>query len=79
MKNPCFNEETRTDCPKRCAGCAVSCPDWAAYVKERDAEYERRKEQADIDWIVHRGLDKAFERRMKKDNHYKRTHRSHAD
>lgn len=48
MKNPCFNEETRTDCPKRCAGCAVNCPEWAAYVKERDAEYERRKIESDV-------------------------------
>lgn len=54
MKNPCFNEETRTDCPKRCAGCAVNCPDWAKYVEERNAEYARRQEQAEIDRIMTR-------------------------
>lgn len=24
-------------CPRRCVGCAVHCPEWAAYVKEREA------------------------------------------
>ena len=76
MKNPCFNEETRTDCPRRKGGCQVGCPDWAAYVKERNAEYERRREQADISYVTGLGLDRAFARRMKKDRRYKRTHRS---
>lgn len=37
MKQPC-----ERNCPNRCQGCAVSCPDWAAYVRERDEEYKRR-------------------------------------
>lgn len=79
MKNPCFNEETRTDCPKRKGGCAVDCPEWAAYVKERDAEYKRRQEQAEIDRIIANRRDKAFELRMRRDVHYKRSHRSHSN
>lgn len=36
-KQPCHR-----DCPKRKPGCGATCPDWAAYIKERDEEYQRR-------------------------------------
>ena len=62
MKPPCFNEETRTDCPKRCAGCAVNCPEWAAYVKERDKEYEHRKVQADVACAIYNGRSKMYKK-----------------
>lgn len=42
MKNPCYNTETHTDCPKRAVGCSANCPEWASYVKKRD---EMRKIQ----------------------------------
>lgn len=42
MENPCYNTLTRTDCPNRSSGCAVNCPKWAKYVKERDENYEKR-------------------------------------
>lgn len=79
MKNPCFNEETRTDCPRRCSGCAVSCPDWAAYVKERDAEYERRKIESDVGSIMLSSRNHTMELRMRRDIHYKRSHRGHSN
>ena len=79
MKNPCFNKETRTDCPKRCAGCAVNCPEWAAYVKERDAEYERRKIESAVGSILLSNRNKALDSRIKRDIHYKRSHRGHMD
>lgn len=43
MKRPCYDPITHTDCPRRCGGCAVNCPEWAKYVSERDKEYKRRK------------------------------------
>ena len=43
MKSPCYNESTKTDCPKRVAGCHVNCPEWAIYIDKRNEEYERRK------------------------------------
>ena len=47
MKNPCYNTETKTDCPERKFGCGATCPKWAEYVKLRDAEYEcRHRENA---------------------------------
>ena len=47
MKSPCYNPETKTDCPDRSSGCAVTCPKWAEYVQERDAEYDRRKAETE--------------------------------
>lgn len=38
--SPCFDRETRQDCPRRHAGCAATCPDWAEYEKQRNARYE---------------------------------------
>lgn len=75
MKNPCFNRETRTDCPRRHAGCAVDCPDWAAYVKERDAEYERRKIQFEVDSISYDGMRKAQARYIKREINRQRSKR----
>ena len=62
MKNPCFNEETRTDCPKRHAGCAVDCPDWAAYVKERDEEYARRKNLSAVNCAMYNSRSKLYKK-----------------
>lgn len=42
MKNPCFDENTKTDCPRRGKGCSVGCPEWTKYVKERDISYQKR-------------------------------------
>ena len=42
MKNPCYDEELKRDCPDRCVGCAVNCERWAEYVRIRDAEYADR-------------------------------------
>lgn len=42
MSNPCFDDKTKQSCADRHCGCAIKCEKWAAYVAERDAEYERR-------------------------------------
>lgn len=41
MNNPCFNSKTKTDCPRRCVGCASACPDWAEYTQKRNDQYEQ--------------------------------------
>lgn len=46
MKQPCHR-----DCPKRKPGCGATCPDWAAYIKERDEEYQRRHRMCKINEI----------------------------
>lgn len=42
IKNPCFDERTKTSCPNRHSGCAMGCEKWDAYVRKRDQEYKRR-------------------------------------
>lgn len=37
MRAPCYN------CPERKEGCHGKCDKYAAYKKEKEAEYERRK------------------------------------
>ena len=57
--NPCYNEETKTDCPRRHAGCAVGCPDWAKYSEEKQELYKQRVEDNNIRYTIGR---KAMER-----------------
>lgn len=42
MDSPCYDKATKTDCPRRCKGCAIDCPEWAAYEVERNKVYEQR-------------------------------------
>ena len=42
-KQPC-----RKDCPDRKAGCAISCEKWAAYLKQREAYYEKRQKESEL-------------------------------
>ena len=61
MKNPCYKESSRSDCPKRTPGCAVNCPDWAAYIQERDVVYQRRRQenaQKDMEWASVKRISK---------------------
>lgn len=64
MKQPC-----ERDCPDRKAGCGATCEKWQAYVKERDAEYERRVQYWKDKEIVFEGkmrsIRKNFSRRRK--------------
>jgi hypothetical protein len=52
MSHPCFDEKTRTDCPRRHCGCAVDCPDWAAYQKEREESYKKRARELEADRAI---------------------------
>lgn len=48
MKNPCYDTNTKRDCPDRKPGCAINCPEWASYVDERDKIYKRRRNDREI-------------------------------
>lgn len=52
MNSPCYDIETKTDCPDRKAGCAVECPKWAAYVEKRNADYEKRRAAAEARYAL---------------------------
>ena len=40
-KPPCFNAETRTDCPRRYVGCKADCQEWHSYIIAREEERAR--------------------------------------
>lgn len=40
---PCFDELTRTDCPRRACGCQLTCKEWALYLEKRDELYKKRE------------------------------------
>lgn len=44
-KPPCFDEQTRTDCPRRAVGCREGCEAWKAYRAAH--EVEKQKEARD--------------------------------
>lgn len=65
MKNPCYDEVNHKDCPGRHTGCAVDCPAWAEYVRQRDAEYERRRAESDAKWAISNAIEKRVEHHCK--------------
>lgn len=72
MRNPCYDEETKTDCPKRAAGCAAHCDRWLEYTVERNKDYRKRAQIAEsvsdyksIEARRHRQNRKAIEAKKK--------------
>lgn len=55
------------DCTRRAAGCAATCPDWAEYVKARDAYYDALYSTKEDDRAIRERAINRFERRMKRD------------
>ena len=57
------------DCPDRAAGCGATCEEWQKYVKERNADYEQRKEYHELNEMFFdakvKVIRKAFQRRRK--------------
>lgn len=45
-KNPCYDKETKTDCPDRKPGCQIDCKKWKEYSVDREKRYEKRIVQA---------------------------------
>lgn len=42
---PCFNEKTRTDCPRRYIGCKATCEEWHNWliIHEREKQETRQR------------------------------------
>lgn len=53
IKPPCGKS-----CPRRVAGCHASCPEWAAYLVERDKDYRNRADIMRINDAIHDGYDR---------------------
>ena len=59
----------KRDCPERKAGCGTTCERWQAYVKKRNADYEKRRKQREFDEVCFEGkiknLHRSFTKRRK--------------
>lgn len=58
MKNPCYNEETKTDCPRRAKGCFAGCPDWQKYRDERAKRYIRMAIEREAETLHYDGKNR---------------------
>ena len=63
-EHPC-----KKDCPDRTPGCGATCEEWQKYVKERNAEYEQRAKQQELEEMFFdskvKVIRKNFQRRRK--------------
>ena len=75
IKNPCYDPETKTDCPRRCGGCQLTCPEWKAYTEERDEEYRHRTIEFYANAIIGENRADAHDRFVKKQQRMKRHYR----
>ena len=72
---PCYNRQTKTDCPDRCSGCQRACEKWQAYVVERDKAYEHRKAEYFANSIISETRNDARDKYLKKQRRLKRYYR----
>lgn len=68
MSTPCYNDTTKTDCPRRARGCAVDCPEWAKYREQKESVYADRKKTMDF----YTGVNDISKKRVR-ENRKKRT------
>lgn len=65
MKNPCYDEVNHKDCPGRHAGCAVDCPAWAEYERQRNMEYQKRHAETEARWAAETPAERRVDREHK--------------
>lgn len=74
-QNPCYDIKTKTSCPDRHSGCAITCPKWADYEKARAAVYDKRKVSFETDDIVFKQQRKRTEKHLKSQIRFRRFRR----
>lgn len=47
IKNPCFDEKTKTDCPRRAVGCQNKCNLYKIYKTLKAVEDKQKKKNCD--------------------------------
>lgn len=58
--SPCYDTETKTDCPKRHVGCKIDCPQWKVWLVQHEKEREqirsnRAAERAADSFLIEQG------------------------
>lgn len=67
-KNPCYDTETRTDCPKRHGGCQLDCSEWDEYVKKRNTEYDKKFTQNEFNYAIYECRSNYILKKLKQKN-----------
>lgn len=64
---PCYDEATKTDCPRRHGGCAIDCPEWAEYVKKRDEANRKRYAESNANSVISDSHMRHSEKRQRRE------------
>lgn len=75
LKNPCYDVETKTDCPKRRGGCQFDCPEWDKYLEKRDEIYKQRAIEREAKVVITDHRYEAYATKTKIAIAQKRRHR----
>ena len=75
LESPCYDRETKTDCPDRCGGCQIKCERWQAYVVERQKVYDKRLSDFHANAVICESSYDAHIRHIKKQQRLKRYYR----
>jgi hypothetical protein len=67
IESPCYDTKTKTDCPRRCEGCAINCPEWAEYVEKRDEARRKRYAESSANSAIVNSHMSHSDRRQKRD------------
>lgn len=49
LESPCYDRLTQTDCPDRTEGCSTHCDRWKKYERLRNATYEKKNRERELD------------------------------
>lgn len=80
IKAPCYNETTKTDCPKRAVGCHERCEAWRKYEKLRDEEYRQRQIEREAKGAIYEHRNKVIANKYRRSIRWYRNNRKrHGD
>lgn len=63
-KPPCYNQETKTDCPRRYIGCHAECEQYHEWLAVHGKEAEERKQRNAVNDDL-RQLARGFDKRLR--------------
>lgn len=75
LENPCYDTKTKTDCPRRCGGCQLNCPEWKAYEVKRAELYRKRTVQYQANSVIEENKFDAHAKFVKKRERIRRIYR----
>lgn len=75
LESPCYDVKTKTDCPRRCGGCQINCPEWKAYEVKREELYRQRRIDFQANSVIGDSRHQGHIKYVKKQQRLKRMYR----